>query len=344
MKTTRYFGFLILLLSGLFFVQCTSDPIAGPPGMDGIDGADGVDGINGIDGQDGTASCVACHNYSHREPIEASYLISMHASGNATGYAGSRDSCSRCHSNEGYDNYITGKPAVDIDNPTNISCMTCHDKHSTFDFENDGHDYALRGLDPVSLLADASVIIDYGTTSNNCIECHQPRSTPPTDDGTGMYEITNKRFGPHHSPQVTMLEGIQGAPLAGSVDIPGPASATHRTGSSCVQCHMADAVGTDYTAGLHSWHTNENSCNSCHTNGAPDSIGNYDTDMETLRQSLEDLGMFDDSGYAKLQTVPILHAKAYWNWKMLVEDQSKGVHNPGYAKALLTNSIEALQQ
>ena len=36
-------------------------------------------------------------------------------------------------------------------------------------------------------------------------------------------------------------------------------------------------------------------------------------------------------------------AQAAWNYMTLYEDQSKGVHNPNYAKALLKNSIEALQ-
>ena len=40
---------------------------------------------------------------------------------------------------------------------------------------------------------------------------------------------------------------------------------------------------------------------------------------------------------------PAKVAQAIWNYKTLEEDKSHGVHNPGYAKALLKNSIEALQ-
>lgn len=343
MKTTRYFGFLILLLSGLLFVQCTSDPIAGPPGMDGINGIDGQDGQDGQNGVDGTASCVACHNNSHREPIDMSYAYSAHAEGGAVGYAGSRGSCSRCHSNEGYVNYITGMPAVDIEKPTAISCMTCHDKHSTFDFENDGHDYALRSFDPVTLITDATVVIDYGNTSNNCAECHQPRRTPPIDDGAGMFEVTSTHWGPHHSPQVTMLEGIQGALIAGSEGYPGVGSATHRTGSSCIECHMSDAVGDDYSAGLHSMHTNENSCNECHTSTIPTEVGGLTEDLETLAALLETVGIVHD-GHPVKGTYTIKEAEAAWNYLFVMEDQSEGVHNPAYAKALIKNSIEALQQ
>ena len=42
-------------------------------------------------------------------------------------------------------------------------------------------------------------------------------------------------------------------------------------------------------------------------------------------------------------TVSIKVGQAAWNYALLKEDLSKGVHNPAYAKALLKNSIEALQ-
>ena len=42
-------------------------------------------------------------------------------------------------------------------------------------------------------------------------------------------------------------------------------------------------------------------------------------------------------------TVPLKEAQAAWNFALLREDRSKGIHNPNYAKALIANSIEALQ-
>ncbi|MDZ7614220.1 MAG: hypothetical protein U5K51_11365 [Flavobacteriaceae bacterium] len=42
-------------------------------------------------------------------------------------------------------------------------------------------------------------------------------------------------------------------------------------------------------------------------------------------------------------TYPASVAQAVWNYQTLNEDQSNGAHNPGYTKALLKNSIEALQ-
>ena len=41
-------------------------------------------------------------------------------------------------------------------------------------------------------------------------------------------------------------------------------------------------------------------------------------------------------------TFTILEARAAWNYLFVMEDQSNGIHNPNYAKALIKNSIEAL--
>ena len=66
--------------------------------------------------------------------------------------------------------------------------------------------------------------------------------------------------------------------------------------------------------------------------------------METLRQLLDANGMFDEDGYYNEGIYPVVLAQAAWNYKTLLEDKSEGVHNPDYVKALLSNSIEALQE
>ncbi len=360
MKNLKLLNILMLVASGFLLIACTSDleipdPIAGPAGLNGIDG------VNGTDGVDGTASCVNCHSSAKREPLLASWSVAAHNTGFVS-FAAPRADCAQCHSEEGYIDYITtgavkeysleligvdsmGMAVYDTINPypnaSRLNCTTCHDKHGSFDFENDGFDYALRNLDAVTLVIDESTMIDFEGSSNACITCHQPRNSYDIPSGTADYEITSKRFGPHHGPQATMLEGIMGANIAGSEAYPGVGSATHRTGSSCVNCHMGES--SDTNQGLHSWNPRDEACIACHPSGAPDEIGGFSADMATLEALLAANNMFDVDGYYVPGTYSAKLAQAAWNYRTLLEDQSKGIHNPAYTRALLKNSIEALQ-
>ncbi|RKN82383.1 hypothetical protein [Ulvibacterium marinum] len=374
MKNSKLIGFLVLVISSLLFVQCTSDPIPGPPGADGIDGVNGVDGQDGIDG---TASCISCHSNAARDIVESSFALSAHGAGGVFSFTGARIDCASCHSTKGHLDFLAfGEvDSVSLSNTSPITCATCHDKHSTFDFENDGEDFALRSIDPVTLVIDETTVVDFGGTSNNCATCHQPRNSYviPAENGTGQYVVATTRFGPHHGPQTTMLEGIMGANIPGSEGYPGVASAAHRTGASCVSCHMGES--TDVNEGLHSWNPTEAACIACHTNGVPEEMAGFTEGMATLKQLLTEVvgeeyavdtegnPVFDVDGNPVGTGVPITglivdvpspnrsnegiftteQAQAAWNYMTLLEDQSNGIHNPGYSRALLTNSIEALQ-
>ncbi len=339
MKNMKLLSLLVIVASSLLFVQCTTDPIAGVPGEDGADGLDGMDGVNG------TTECATCHNVTTSDAVHASYLFSGHAAGAAAGYAGGRASCARCHSNEGFIEYTTyGQVAADIDNPTPISCTTCHDMHTSFDFEGDGYDYALRAIDPVKLIVDESYEIDYAGTSNACANCHQPRRSGPVDNGLGLFEVTSSHWGPHHGPQTTMLEGIQGMEIAGGEEYPAIGSASHRTGSSCTSCHMGETSGQ--IDGNHTWIPTPTACTTCHTNGAPGEVTGLKEDMAALLVLLEEahiLHMDEEGAVHPVEgTYTILEAEAAWNYLFVYEDASNGTHNPKYAKALIKNSLDAL--
>ncbi len=364
MKNLKLIGFLMILASSLMFIQCTSSLDEGPQGLAGANGQNGVDGTDGVDGVDGTAECIACHNVQNKEHAQASYLLSVHAQEtlHATQNAAktedfilttsdytNRTGCVECHTSGGYIDKMNGvtlktgagvaehDPAYPAGKQA-ITCTTCHDKHSTFDFANDGFDFALRqALRPVALTApNANYTIDMGS-SNTCVNCHQPRGIPPT---TATVKLSS-RFGPHHGPQSTLLEGIQGALYVGSTAYPVPGSATHRSGASCTACHMGET--TDGTDGAHSWHPTENACLACHAT-EPTEVTGYAADMATLQSLLVAKGAFDATADAfTSNTVDLKVAQAAWNFALLREDRSHGIHNPNYAKALLKNSIEAAQ-
>jgi hypothetical protein len=375
----------MIVASSLMFFQCTSEYTP-------ITGADGLDGIDGIDGVDGTASCVACHSASHRDPINDAYALSAHGNpsilwnGQSLPEYTNRTYCTQCHSNEGYVEYQeTGAIQAAYAIPTALSCTGCHSDHETFDFENDGQDYALRNIEPLQLMVDDTYHIDYGNTSNACISCHQPRRFGPTDDGFGTFTVTSSHWGPHYGAQSTVLEGIGGALIAGSMGYPGIASAAHRTGASCVSCHMGET--TDTSDGSHTMVPTENACTTCHSNGVPTEVSGLAADLITLAGLLENVvgweyqyevdingdlvedingdpiivldingdpvtlevigilvgGSPNTGSFGEGATFTIIEAQAAWNYRYLYQDHSQGIHNPDYAKALIVNSIEALQ-
>jgi len=351
----------MILASSLLLINCTSDAVQGPAGEAGIDGFDGIDGV------DSTTDCRACHALDHREPIQLAYSNSVHGSGeHVFGKIGGPTfyyACARCHSNEGFIDQITyGSPdpgGYGLVSP--ISCTGCHSEHRSFNFEEDGNDMALRTLDPVTLIVDTEETIDLANVSdvlgksNLCVNCHQPRTALPEDDGEGNFEITSSHWGTHHNPQSTMFEGIQGVLLPGSLPYPARASSTHRKESSCVNCHMSESSVA--TTGDHTFNPTLDACIVCHEGLTTFNKDGFQTEvvaqLEVLAGLLAQVQGVDPDGAPITGividdepiegTFPIVGAEAAWNYIFVFEDQSKGVHNPAMVEALLQNTIETLQ-
>lgn len=369
--------FLMIVISGLLFLQCTSEytPIAGADGADGLDGVDGVDAS--------AAVCIACHSVEHREGIYDAYFSAKHATGSSWA-RGTSSSCAKCHNNAGFVDFIeTGavSPAgYSVSNP--ITCTGCHDSHRSFDFENDGNDFAVRTLESVPLYflegSGYEYTIDYGNASNTCANCHQPRRGPPTPtDYPGQYMNTSTHWGPHHGPQTALLEGIQGAYSTFTTlveAIPAAQAGRHRQEASCIECHMRGT--TDGSFG-HSWNPPGNNCATCHGDTPFENlvVENLEADLATLGALLENvvgqaidrasssdpwLPVFEADGVTPVPTIGIVQfedgewhptrglfdlqiAEAAWNFLFIIEDKSGGIHNPNYAKSLIRNSIAALQ-
>ncbi|MCW0481972.1 hypothetical protein [Gaoshiqia sediminis] len=343
MKIREILRLLAIIALVLFMLpSCVKE---GPPGLDGANGKDGVDGVDGQDGQDGIVSCVACHNLTTRDAITSAWAVSKHGIG-ATAARSSTASCAPCHSHEGFVNFINnpGAAPVAISNPGSISCATCHTNHNSFDFENDGADYALRTNAAVKMIMydDPTKVLDFQNSSNMCVNCHQSRPVSPAlaPDADGNYSIANYRFGPHHGPQGNLLEGVGGYELAGGVQYPGTKSHPHRKSTNaCVTCHMHE--------GDHTFKASLASCTDCHGTIDNFNVNSVQTEVHELMEELAELlvtaGALDADRNIIAGTYPIEVAGAVYNWKTIEEDRSMGVHNPAYIKALLTNSIEALQ-
>lgn len=347
MKARGLIGALLLLpLIAMWGCEGEEGP-AGPAGPQGPAGTDGAPGDDGEDGVDGSVACLSCHSTETQEAIVLEYSRSQHALGEFVDYAGGRASCARCHSGNGYSEFMeTGEVAGDILNPTPFLCQDCHNIHETFE----EIDYALRGTDPVAWLADegyGDTSVDFGNNSNVCANCHQARRPEPNVSDPGdTFEITSTHYGPHHGSMANVVAGTTFAEIPGSTAY--PSTNLHvEAGASCVTCHMGDYADG---AGGHSWWPSLDACQACHSTSDFD-YGNVQTEVQGLLDDLQalllDQGVIEwveeDEAYEPVLGVHSMdQAQAFYNWIGLTEDRSLGVHNPRYVVALLENSIEAI--
>lgn len=363
-------------------LSCTKEGPQGPAGARGTAGNDGKDGLNGVTGPTGptganaSVNCTQCHNNDMKLPAaQVQYEQSVHGAGERAFETGT--SCAACHTNEGFNECIaagTDNTAAAIVTPTQISCYTCHKIHKNYDIT----DLDLKTTAPVTLRTDPTITIDLGK-GNLCAKCHQPRSISvvgPTGTAVNLYTAANtdsiyiksNRFGPHHGPQSTLLAGKD---KSGAFQIVG--TATYENGphttitNGCITCHMASPFGI--IAGGHTMkviYENEGSesinitgCVACHSGKTAaqmlTKVQATQTEVQTLMDELEaalvakgwydstlDLWKIPTTG-AKAIKVNVKEAKAMYNFKFIWEDRSLGVHNPTFAKALLQNSLEAVQ-
>jgi hypothetical protein len=337
--------FLLSFSAVLMLASCVKE---GPMGLPGIDGVDGADGTHGQDGSDGTASCVSCHNKTKQATITTQLAGSSHGTMPARQTGAN---CVACHSAEGFIESLTNvstKSFTALTNPSAMNCEACHTSHKTFDFANDGPDYALRTTAKVPLFMNASVVLDFGT-SNLCVNCHQPRSLAPM--GSADVVVANNRFGPHYGNQSVVLEGLWGYHHPqGTTPIPAAGSHAHRKNASCTSCHMKNS--SNVAVGGHTWEIGPDACKSCHSTittkeAITASKAEYYALFNELGAKLLAIGALRTTATGGLEpnhpkTWPVNVAGSLFNYRMLYGDHSGGIHNPAYAKALLKNSIEAL--
>lgn len=276
-----------------------------------------------------------------------------------------------CHSYQGFkETKLTGRDTMTVipAAPVALQCDACHDFHSTLD-STDFQDYALGHTEPVSLIYNNhATTIDFGNSSNLCTYCHQPRPRgtdfPVPNDGNKEYKVTSSRWGPHYGTQSVILNGTDGWEWAGGT----PYEKTNHKGvATCSSCHQADGEGTE--TGGHTWRiksedgtkVNLNGCKKCHTDitsldykGRQTEIAGKIAELKTklvslkLLDSATDLAIpwnakdADGNPIGKNAAWSGKEAGAFFNFKLIEADRSNGVHNYKYTKALLLNSIAAL--
>ena len=303
----------------------------------GCAGEAGSAGPAGADGMDAAATCSQCHNDTTL--IVSKSLQSAqqgHMTGTATAYAGSRASCTGCHSSEGMTAMVAaGLMPDDMEeapaNPSNPNCRTCHEIHTTYT----DADWAIEATDPVQMLM-SDAIFDRGN-GNLCATCHRGRrSQEDVDFSVG---VDSTHWGMHHGSEPDMLLGEGAYGVSDSVSV-------HYTlvENGCPTCHVAD--------GNHTLNPSLAGCQSCHAdldtfdrNGVQTEVTELFEELGALLEA-KGLAHFDEEAGEWHPAVGMgteAEIGAAWNFMFVLEDGSMGVHNPGYTKAMLESAIATLE-
>jgi nitrate reductase cytochrome c-type subunit len=282
-------------------------------------------------------SCTECHNDTNIiSGKENTWSGSLHGSGTTTAYAGGRADCTGCHSGSGFTAAIAAgvnnadvQESADV-NPSRVDCRACHQIHTSYT----GDDWALTTTDPVTLFAFQDVTFD-GGQGNMCANCHQPRTAFP-EATDGNVKVTSTHWGAHHGPVTSMLMGVGGG---GGVE-GSPSSHVTMVENTCVACHMGEGAAHNFTPSVAA-------CTACHADAENFDINGVQTEIETkleeVKAALTANGLLDAEGTIVVGDYPEAQAAALWNYLMVEEDKSMGVHNPTYANAMLDAALEALK-
>ncbi len=324
---------VMLVTSALLFSSCTKE---------------GPEGPQGPIGGDGSVICGNCHNIGTDLYAKImQYEASTHYTGGNFDRNGT--SCAPCHTHEGFMEVLeTGAmaTAAAISNPTPVNCRTCHKIHTTFTQA----DYELTTTKKVTLWLNGQSI-DLGQ-GNLCTNCHQPRiPNPNVTLGGGGITITSSTWGVHYGAQTAVMAGTGGYELTGSMSYNVPAKHGNAVQDGCVSCHMASAVGNKaggHTFAMRNGTTpNMAGCTGCHAGATNFDIGGVQTEITGLINDLKTLlvakGILNGTTDRAIPgTYSEQLAGCLLNYKLVYGDHSYGVHNYGYSKALLVNSIEWL--
>ena len=326
-------------------------------------------------------ACVDCHGSEPKFPVRgvrSQYVTSGHRTlGNAS-YANA-DDCQGCHTNEGFIQRVkTGKVDTKkfVSNPSEIGCFTCHAPH-------DSGNFSLRTVAKVSLANGQVFEKDKANLCAQCHQARRmPKDEVrarniPTDSwgahhgpqadmlaGTNAYEFPGKKYmsSVHTAlPNANCVTCHMTLPagrysLASSIG-----GHSFRIAGEVHEEHRVNTAGCT-NSGCHAEMKQVTDTHYFDKRAAVD----YDGDGKTETVQEEVIGLLDrlinSKGTGLLQTMkdapydakgkfansktqyPIETVAALYNYKFVLEDGSKGVHNTTYAVQLLMDSIKALDK
>jgi hypothetical protein len=175
-----------------------------------------------------------------------------------------------------------------------------------------------------------------GGAGNLCANCHQIRNEQPVATD-GNIDVTSSRFGTHHGAEAQMLLGEGGLDVSGS-----PSAHYQMVENTCVACHMGEERNHTYEPAVER-------CQTCHADAENYDMNGVQTEVQATFDELT--ALFNEKGLINPENglwvtgvYPEAVANAMWNYKFVEEDQSMGVHNSAFTKALLQQALDAMNE
>lgn len=276
----------------------------------------------------------------HTEAIRKEWAESAHATATNADEPNSpakREECMLCHDGRAFARQIASTEDLSTDEPVGQDCATCHEGHGKEVWES-----GLAQL-PSGEVRDGGGAL--------CMSCHNARKTPDPA----------ARPAPHASAQADMVMGTNGFQVEGVNYSSSPHTAVKDT---CFGCHMAD-LGGGYPS--HTFESDVQACESCHQGirtinmkakadyDGDGTVEGFQDEVDGLLKLLHDTIearleggtfttghgqiVFTSQDGSEINDVPADLYHAAWNYYLVVNDDSGGIHNPVYAVQLLQQSI-----
>ena len=240
--------------------------------------------------------------------------------------------CAHCHTSQGYwEVFLDGKESsAPYENVSGLNCLACHLPPP----EEGGPPGLLR----------------VGDAKAACKGCHD-------------LIVRNNAEELSWCSQWMVFRGHGGAEFSDKDFSAGAHSGLHK---NCASCHMAPAGSSNnpLIVGGHTFRVmtkgetrrefNASACIGCHPNISPAMVSKSQDEVRSLLKTLENLlpqkiipSEDEHRMLPKLPEDPTLskvQAQASFNYWIVSKDGSFGVHNPGYTRRLLEDSIQALKE
>ncbi len=319
-----------------------------------------LDSING-----NGVGCGTCHSGPPHNPFYEDWSKGAHGIFEAHAISAG-GSCLQCHEGKtAATRFGASQTYVEASstNPILIGCVTCHNPHGS------------------SYTHEVRMPIDVRDTTNLCIQCHQRNAIPTASNTRGPHSPQGPTFlgysgwqpagftwdtasnlTTHANPAAnpTLCAGCHVATL--DVNNAAGKLAWHYTGHSFFAIPCVDTAGIDST---NSCDVSQRSFAACATSGCHSSAAvaeSYFNSLSSEMAFLQSILWVDKNGNGKVDTtdggllarVPPAELStttsvtvargALFNYQLVNTDASHGAHNPPYLRALLTATIQAVQQ